>query len=167
MFGPTACFRRDTRRVTLRVRLRGFTIIELMVVVSLLAIVLSLAIPSMRNFTIGQSAKTTAFSLIGAAVYARSEAIKRNADVVVTANGGNWQNGWSISTSAGGVVLSQQEAVPSGVAITATATQYTYQSSGRLATAAGNFQISGTLPAHARCISFDLSGLPKSRQGTC
>jgi type IV fimbrial biogenesis protein FimT len=143
----------------------GFTFIELMVVLAVAAVLMAVAAPSFNDLILSQRAKTAAFSFVNTAVMARSEAIKRNADVVMTANAGGWQNGWSLS--AGGNVLSQQEAFTGGVVITSSVTQLTYQSSGRLSAAVGAVQVSGASASHARCISFDLSGLPKSRMGAC
>lgn len=148
----------------------GFTIIELLTVVTLMAVMLALGIPSFKDFIIGQRVKTAAFSFANAAVYARSEAIKRNADVSLVAAAGGWKNGWTITV--GVTTLNQQEPLGDSVLIASkapkvTATQVTYQSSGRLSAAVDEIQVSGEAGAHARCISFDLSGLPKSRMGAC
>ncbi len=148
----------------------GFTLIELLTVVSLMAVLLAVAVPSFKDFIIGQRVKTAAFSFANAAVYARSEAIKRNADVSLVAAAGGWQNGWTITV--GVTNLNQQEALGDTVLIASkapkvTATQVTYQSSGRLSAAVEELQVSDEAGAHARCISFDLSGLPKSRMGAC
>ncbi|MDH5206714.1 MAG: GspH/FimT family pseudopilin [Hylemonella sp.] len=146
-------------------RVGGFTLIELMIVVGMMAVILGLAVPSFQSFIVGQRVKTASFSFASAAVLTRSEAIKRNQDVVLTAAAGGWKDGWSVSV--GGTVLSQQEGFPGGVVFSGAVTQVTYQSTGRLAAAPGDFQISGEAASHARCISFDLSGLPKSRMGAC
>lgn len=148
----------------------GFTIIELMVVITVAAILMAVAVPSFRDLIVGQRVKTAAFTLTSAVVFTRSEAIKRNTDVVLLANSGGWQNGWSVKV--GTTVLSQQEAFSDDVAIASvpskvTATQITYQSSGRLGAAVDDLQVADTAGGHARCISFDLSGLPKSRMGGC
>lgn len=148
----------------------GFTIIELLTVVTLMAVMLALGIPSFKDFIIGQRVKTAAFSFANAAVYARSEAIKRNADVSLVAAAGGWKNGWTITV--GVTTLNRQEPLGDSVLIASkapkvTATQVTYQSSGRLSAVVDEIQVSGEAGAHARCISFDLSGLPKSRMGAC
>ena len=148
----------------------GFTLIEMMVVITVAAVLMAVAVPSFRDLIVGQRVKTAAFTFTGAAVFTRSEAIKRNADVVLLANSGGWQNGWSVKVGA--TVLSQQEAFAGDVSIASvspkvTATQITYQSSGRLSTAVDDLQVGDTAGGHARCISFDLSGLPKSRMGGC
>ncbi len=163
----SAFYRRSCR---LRGRSTGFTLIELMVVITVMAALLAVGLPSFKDFITGQRVKTAAFSFVNAAVYARSEAIKRNTDVSMVANAGGWKTGWTIMVGAN--KLGEQESVGDSVMIRSidpkpTATQVTYQSSGRLLVAVDDLQVSDDANGHARCISFDLSGLPKSRMGAC
>lgn len=148
-------------------RHRGFTLIEMMVVVTLAAIVLGLGIPSFKDFIVGQRVKSAAYAFSTAAILARSEAIKRNTSVVLTQATGGWQNGWSVTV--GTAILGQQDGFP-GVTIASTAatpTAVTYLGNGRLGVAVNALQFSGGSANHTRCISFDLSGMPKSRPGGC
>jgi len=62
---------------------RGVTLIELLVTIVVLSLLLTLALPSMRDFIVGNRLSTNVNSFIGLANYARSEAIVRNQDVVV------------------------------------------------------------------------------------
>lgn len=149
----------------------GFTLIELMTVITLMAVVLGLGVPSFRSFVLGQRVKSAAFAFANAAVQARSEAIKRNSDVALVAAGGGWAQGWTVQVVSGPVVLSRQEAydgvVMASVAPKVTAATVTYQSSGRLGVAVNDLQVNDENGGHARCISFDLSGMPRSRMGNC
>ncbi|WP_277372793.1 GspH/FimT family pseudopilin [Pseudomonas sp. AA-38] len=83
---------------------RGFTLIELMVVLAIIAIVAAVAVPSYQS-SIEAGHKTSAINnLLGALQFARSEAVTRRSDVKVCASGGGTScngNDWS----AGGVVL--------------------------------------------------------------
>ncbi len=149
----------------------GFTLVELLTVITLMAIVLGIGIPSFRSFILGQRVKTAAFAFVSSATEARSEAIKRNADVSLLAASGGWSKGWTIVS--GSTVLSHQDAYD-GVVFTPSAsmtTQLVYQSSGRLPsglTPPIQVQIGDENSSnHTRCISFDLSGLPSSHMGTC
>lgn len=158
------------RRSCCRKGMGGFTLIELLVVIMLMVALLVIGVPSFRDFITGQRVKTASFSFVNAAVFARSEAIKRNTDVSLVAAAGGWKNGWTIM--AGANVLAQQQALGDAVSIGSqapktTATQVIYQSSGRLSAAVNDLQVSDEAGGHARCISFDLSGLPKSRMGAC
>lgn len=153
-------------------RRRGFTLIEMMVVVALAAIMLGLAAPSFRDLIVGQRVKTAAFAFSNAAMQARSEAIKRNQAVaLVPLVAGNWGSGWQIRIVSVAVPLSQQDAYPgvvvASVAPKVTASQVVYEGNGRLGAAVDELRVSDEAGGHARCISFDLSGLPKSRLGSC
>jgi type IV fimbrial biogenesis protein FimT len=148
----------------------GFTLIELMVVVALAAIMAALAAPSFKSFVSGQRIKTAASDFVMAAIFARSEAIKRNADVTITAvtpeDATGWKDGWTVAV--GGTALSQQQAY-TGVTFSGPASAITYSGTGRLRAAVITMTITGT-DGSARCVAFDLSGLPKSSKsssGTC
>ena len=146
-------------------RSRGFTLTELMVTVTIAAILLAIGIPSFRSFILGQRVKTASFDTGYTLTLARSEAIKRNSDVVITPASGGWQNGWTVTN--GDTTLSQQAAYP-GVTITSSVTSLTYSNSGRLTgTVNPTFEISDINDASTRCITVNLSGLPTSKLGTC
>lgn len=147
----------------------GFTLIELMVVVALAAILAAIAAPSFKGFVSGQRVKTATSDFAMAAIFARSEAIKRNADVTITsATSGatGWKDGWTVAV--GGTSLSQQQAY-AGVSFAGPTTAITYNRSGRLIATVDTMTITGA-DGSARCIAFDLSGMPKSSKstsGTC
>jgi type IV fimbrial biogenesis protein FimT len=145
---------------------RGFTLIELMVVVAIAAVLLAIGVPSFKSFIAGQRVKAAASDFATAAVFARSEAIKRNAEVGVVAATTGWKDGWSIT--AGAVTLGSQSAFP-GVLMTSAVTQVVYLGSGRLKeqTLVSSLQVNGSDGSPVRCVSFDLSGLPKTRLGNC
>jgi type IV fimbrial biogenesis protein FimT len=146
----------------------GFTLIELMVTLSVLVILLTIAVPSFREFVQAQRIKTASFELFSAITYARSEALKRNGDVTLSAATGGWGNGWSIS--AGGATLRTRAALDSSVAITASASSLTYGRDGRLTGSATTLQLAPNPSVgwiSPRCISIDLSGRPNSKKGTC
>lgn len=147
----------------------GFTLIELMITISVLIILLTVAVPSFRAFVQAQRVKTTAFDLFAAITYARSEALKRNGDVTLSAATGGWGNGWNVN--AGSSTLRTQSALDSSVAITGSATSVTYGRDGRTAGSsattlqlAANPSVSWISP---RCITIDLSGRPNSKKGSC
>lgn len=81
----------------------GFTAIELMVVVAIVAVLAALAGPSFGDLIDGWRVRSTAESLTSTIYYARSEAIKRGGRVSVRKNcttGTNqeWQCGWIVFT---------------------------------------------------------------------
>ena len=146
-------------------RSRGFTLIELMVVISIMAVLLGIGVPSFKSFIAGQRVKTAAGDFSLALVFARSEAIKRNADVTVTAASSGatgWQDGWTVA--AGGVALSTQSAY-SGLVFSGPLSAITYKSTGRLNNVVTTMTISGQ-DGSTRCIAIALSGLPNSTKST-
>jgi type IV fimbrial biogenesis protein FimT len=63
---------------------QGFTIIELMLVIAVTAVVVTLAVPSMRDFMIRQRLKAINAELVNDLQFARSESITRSRPVRVT-----------------------------------------------------------------------------------
>lgn len=84
---------------------RGFTMIELMVVISIAAILAALAVPSFRTMLNSFRQKSALGLLVNDLNQARAEAIKRNTHMLVCvrnaagtdcATGTNWQAGWVV-----------------------------------------------------------------------
>jgi type IV fimbrial biogenesis protein FimT len=82
----------------------GFTLIELMVALSVAAIILTVGIPNFRTLIQNNRAATQANELVGALGLARAEAVKRGLPVAIcasndssTCTGGNdWAGGWIV-----------------------------------------------------------------------
>lgn len=148
----------------------GFTLIELMVVITVMTILTIVAAPSLRDFIVGQRAKTAAFSLVSSATLARSEAVKRNADVqLLPVAASDWAGGWTVQVVSGATTLASQDAL-NGVTMTASGTAVTairYGSNGRLTAAVSALDVQAGSSGNRRCVSFDTSGMPSSRLGAC
>lgn len=142
---------------------RGFTLIELMVTVTLTAVMLAIGVPSFRSFVATQRVKSTSFDVAAALLLARSEAVKRNRPVTVTPVGGAWTSGWTVQDGA--TVLMQQEALLS-MTVTGPASLI-YLANGRIS-AAGSVELASTTNATAvRCVKVDLTGIPATTTGAC
>lgn len=82
---------------------QGFTLIELMVAISLLAVLAALAAPAMGDFIVRQRVASQAGDLALAMALARSEAIKSSTSIAVipeTVSPNGWANGWCVAPAA-------------------------------------------------------------------
>lgn len=83
---------------------QGMTLIELLVVVAIAAVLMGLAVPSLREFVAKNRLSSASTELVGALNLARSEAVKRvrtvsvckSADGATCTLAGNWEQGWVV-----------------------------------------------------------------------
>ena len=147
-----------------RRRTTGFTLVELLIVMTILGIMMALGIPSFKNFIGSQRAKTVSSDLVAALLMARSEAVKRNADVTITPLTANtWTSGWNVASGA--TTLQAQAAMDNITFTSPTSTaSVTFKGTGR-PSAAAKWQI--TSSTTTRCVKLDSSGSPSSSTGAC
>lgn len=115
---------------------RGFTLVELMIVLVVMAVLLGIAVPSMTQFTFSGKLRSYSNEIVASAVLARSEAIKRNQAVTlcVSSNGtscasGSWESGWIVRTS-GGEVIHRQQPITDGFKVIGSVSSIAFQPSG-------------------------------------
>ena len=75
---------------------KAFTLIELMVTLTLLAVLMLLAAPSFRDFQRTSMLATQTNSFISALYAAKNEAIKRNVPSYITPLDAAWSSGWRV-----------------------------------------------------------------------
>lgn len=101
----------------------GFTLVELMVVVAIVAVLAMVAVPSFRDLLLNQRLAAAAQGFHAALSFARMEAIQRSESVRVLARsgGGDWGSGWSVMAGADPPrqVLRSFEQLPEGVSVDA------------------------------------------------
>ncbi len=77
----------------------GFTLVELMITLAILAILLGLAMPAVNDFAIKQRVSSQANEMMLSLAFARSEAVKLSQDVRViprTGTASGWSDGWCV-----------------------------------------------------------------------
>lgn len=164
---PLAPRRAGTRRQA------GFTLIELGVVVSLVAILAAIAVPSFKTFLDNMDAQGAATDLVGDLATARSEALKRRAAVTVSPLDGGWSKGWEMRVAGVAESIRERSALRSGLSISAPDAGVTFISNGRLRdndadTANVSWTIESSHPGiTARCVVITPTGSARVKRGAC
>jgi type IV fimbrial biogenesis protein FimT len=119
---------------------RGFTLIELMVTLAVMALLMLVAVPSFQSTIASSRVTTVTNDLVGALASARTEAIRRGVRVTVCASadgascltGSDWSQGWVVFTdinrnaaidtdsdpnTVDDVVLATSPATPAGIGV--------------------------------------------------
>lgn len=128
--------------------IRGFTLVELMTVIALIAIIVGIGVPNFRSFIVSQRLGSTSNEFLYALALTRSEAIQRGTRVDMTpinayyrsqhghddnaASTQDWSAGWIIFVNkhhdtnteydAGDTLILVHDALDTGIAIKATLT---------------------------------------------
>jgi type IV fimbrial biogenesis protein FimT len=130
----------------------GFTLIELMTALTVLAVLLAMAVPGFREFTRSNRVTAAHNDLLTAFTLARSEALKRATAVSVCASSNgtsctgatNWATGWIVFTDASGtagtvnggdVVLQTWPAINGDMTLAGSVAFVQYTATGMVATA--------------------------------
>jgi len=109
----------------------GFSLIELLVTVAIVAVLAGLALPNFREMNLRSNATTVTNDLVAALSLARTEAVKRGMDAeVIATSGGSWNNGWQVrvDTARNGLfnapdsLLMTYPAITSGYTVSSVAT---------------------------------------------
>jgi type IV fimbrial biogenesis protein FimT len=152
----------------------GFTLIEAMVAITVMVILMAIAVPSFKNASLSSQLRASANDLAASTYLARSEALKRNAEVTLCASSdgetcaasGGWEQGWIVLS---GAPLQTHPAAPTGLKITAGGvTSLSFQPTAVGATAA-TFTVCRATPSvghEERIVTIDATGRPWIRRTT-
>jgi type IV fimbrial biogenesis protein FimT len=172
---------RTAQRVT---SVSGFTLLELMMTVAILAIVVSVGVPSLMDTIRNNRLASGANELVTSMALARSEASKRGIQVSVCPRNGNvcadttdWSNGWLVFTDdvapTGALdgpsdLLLQQSATMSGpVSITSDLKSVTFTPAGVRTRANMVVTQSGCKGKNKRAITVELTGRVTLQKQDC
>ena len=159
-------------------KLSAFTLIELMITISIAAILLTAAwsgfSTSIKNNRVG----TQAHEVFTALNLARSEAIKRSANISVCSDNNTtaWQSGWFIMTDtdsdctidAGDIVLREWDSFTGDITLTGSNSSITYSSDGRADSALTLTLVPPECSGvQARKISVSATGRPSLAETSC
>jgi len=169
--------------------IKGFTLIELIITMTIAGILMAVAAPSMVGFVSSNRLASQINDLNASLSIARSEAIKRstNAGICVTAAGGtscvasgNWANGWLVyyvcpstdtSCVAGNnVALKTHESLSGSNTLTVPADSLVYTKNGVVSGAASDFNFTLCDPKRgkSRILTIRIpTGRPALSESTC
>jgi type IV fimbrial biogenesis protein FimT len=161
----------------------GFTVLELMIVITIMAILASMAIPGFGYLAASTKVKGASTELFLALYRARAESVKRNRGVAVIATSGdedNWQDGWTIvadgnndgdyvDTGGGDDRIVATQSALKRVTIAMDEDNVVFRPNGRISGAAPEFDVASDDPDFdlKRCVSADLTGKPYIRTTAC
>jgi type IV fimbrial biogenesis protein FimT len=183
-------YRTDNRPAAKR-SIAGFTAVELLATISIVAISTAVAVPSMRSFMQNNRAATDANALITALNYARSESVTRGVPVTVCASedgescsdDNDWTTGWIVFTDVNALAGSVDEggavddevlrvfpALTGGAEMTGDASFVPYAATGFLSAAdevTFGLEVEGCVNNHNRAIAVNLQGRPAVSAVAC
>ena len=107
---------------------KGYTLLELLVTLAVAAVLMTFVVPGFRGMIESNNVATTSNEMLGALLYARSEAVRIEADVTFTPEADGW-----LVTTEDGVNIIDQTVDNENLTITEniTANEVTYNPRGR------------------------------------
>lgn len=148
---------------------RGFTLIELMISITILAIFAGIGVPSFATLIADQQVHAAASNLQAALWRTRSEAIRLNRDVTLQPlSEAGWEGGWVAMAAGSNDALLRGDAVK-GVMLSGGPTSVVYRASGRSRGGVATFEIASKSGrgTKIRCLRIDPSGQPMLQEGGC
>jgi type IV fimbrial biogenesis protein FimT len=155
------------QRTARRARAGGFTLIELMTVVSILAVIVGAMAPSFQDFIGGQRARGLTYDLTADLLLARNEALKRNASITITPNAAGWDQGWTVQDLSRNELIDSHNPFGSHLGVSGAPASITFDVNGRVSAPVGQVRMTVTSFSNQRCVQLDPSGRARSLLGAC
>lgn len=144
-------------------RHQGFTLIELMIVIVLISIIATVAVPNFMGFIENNRVTSGTNSFVGTLNYARSQATREGRSVRVQAREeGDWQQG--LEVMLGTEQLRVSEAMAGNLQVSGE--EVTFRGNG-MATGAAQFQICNQDGNYGRRITINEGGQIRAREADC
>ncbi len=163
--------------------MRGFTLIEMIVVLTVLGILVGIAAPALSTFVHSNRLVTATNDLVADFSLARNEAIKRSrvtgvcksSDGASCTNTGTWASGWIVfvdtnddaAWSAGDEVIRTHEALAKITVPTAAADSVLYNRSGSITAGTGAYSICSSAVHQTRDVTLSTTGRSNITSGSC
>lgn len=152
----------------------GFTLIELVVVIVISAILMAVGVPSFQTITTNNRIAADTNQLVSSLTLARSEAIKRGAEVSVcmSADGqactttGAWDQGWIVRVDSNNEVLRVFDVASGNGTVSSNANIITFTALGGL-TPVTPVPFDLNVKAQSRCVTVNAVGRPFVETGAC
>ncbi|MAS82303.1 MAG: hypothetical protein CMF45_06405 [Legionellales bacterium] len=149
----------------------GYTILELMIVIAMVGVLLSIAVPSYQDFLKDKCLTTNANLLVTSFQQARSEAVKRSANVKITREGSSdWSDGWTISKAPhddANILRIVNTTCPMTILEQTSRIEFTYGSDGFI-DATGELKLCDAREAETgRTITLSIIGRPSTDRHEC
>jgi len=162
--------------------MRGFTLIEIIVVLTVLGILVGIAAPALNTFVHSNRLVTATNDLVTDFSLARNEAIKRSrvtgvcksSDGTSCTNAGTWASGWIVFVdtndsggwSAGDEVIRFHEALAK-ITVTAAADSVLYNRAGSITAGIGAYSICSSAIHQTRDVTLSTTGRSNITSGSC
>lgn len=148
-----------------KIKVSGFTLVELIITVSILAILMSMAVPSFQKMLERNQVTTTSNDMLASFLLARSEAVTRDENMVVAKLDNKWENGWTVTDASANILLTHRTSHQDLTVVakgTNTPDSLTYTAQGRTTPAlvVGTDYFEITLGDTTRCVNFATTGRP-------